>query len=216
MSWLRFAIFRHTDQVLAPGPAVANYRGVRPFLVATALVAASAWGLLRQLPEGEAQASPHASRPQEIESVSLDGERLPVAALRDVLATHAGDLVDSAKLEHDRSALQAALARRGYLRANVSPAQVTFDDDGGAFVTFAIDQGTEFHVRSVNVAGAPAKDAGVVTITAGEVASPVHIEEERQALATRLAARGKQATVTVQIATDDAAGAVDVTLVAQH
>ena len=216
MSWLRFAIFRRLDQVLAPGPAVANYGGVRPFLVATALVAASAWGLLRQLPEGEAQASPHASRPREIESVSFDGDRLPVAALRDVLATHAGDLVDAAKLEHDRSALEAALAGRGYLRAKVSPAQVTFDEDGGAFVTFAIDQGNEFHVRSVNVAGAPAKDAGVVTITAGEVASPRHIEEERQALATRLAARGKQATVTVQIATDDAASAVDVTLVAQH
>jgi len=189
---------------------------MRSVLVASALVAAAAWGMLRQLPEGEAQASPHASRPREIESVAFDGDRLPVAALRDVLATHAGDVVNTATLEHDRAALRAALASRGYLRANVSPAQVTFDDDGGAFVTFAIDQGSEFHVRSVNVAGAPAKDAGVVTITAGEVASPVHIEEERQALATRLAARGKQATVTVQMATDDAASAVDVTLVASR
>ena len=185
-------------------------------VLATALALASAWGIVRQLPEGEAQASPHASRPREIESVSLDGDRLPAAALRDVLATHAGDLVDAGKLEHDRAALQAALVRRGYLRATVAPAQVTFDDDGGAFVTFAIAQGSEFHVRSVNVAGVPAKDAGVETIARGEVASPVHIEEARQALATRLAARGVQATVTVEIATDEAAGVVDVTLLASR
>jgi outer membrane protein assembly factor BamA len=189
---------------------------VRSVLIATALVAASAWALVRQLPEGEAQASPHASRPQEIESVSFDGDRLPVAALRDALATRAGDLLDASALAHDRAALQATLAGRGYLRAKVSPAQVNFDDDGGAFVTFAIAQGTEFHVRSVNIAGVPAKEAGVVTIAEGEVASPAHIEEARQALAAWLAARGAPATVTVQIATDAAAGVVDVTLLAQH
>lgn len=214
MSWLRFAIFRHGTRVVARGPGVANSPRVRSVVLACVLAVASAWGIVRQLPESEAQASPHASRPQEIESVSLDGERLPAAALRDVLTTHAGDVPDASKLEHDRMAMQVALAARGYRRATVSPAQVTFDADGGAFVTFTVAPGTEFHVRSVNIAGVPAKDAGVVTLAPGEVASPVHIEEARQALATRLAVRGTPATVTVHLAIDDAAGAVDVTLLA--
>jgi hemolysin activation/secretion protein len=211
---IRFARFRRTIRGVTRGPGVATITGVRSLLVASALVAASVWGIVHHLPEGEAQAEPHASRPQEIESVSLDGRYLPLAALRDALTTQAGDQLDQAKLDHDRVAMLAALQARGYLAAKVGAAQVGFDEDGGAFVTFAIDQGPVFHVRSVHVTGAAAKDSGIVTLAAGETASPVHFEQARQALATRLAARGKQATVTLETQTDDAAGAVDVTLVA--
>jgi outer membrane protein assembly factor BamA len=211
---IRFARNRRSDQGVTPGPGVAIITVVRSLLLAAALVVASAWGVVHQLPEGEAQAEPHASRPQQIESVSLDGRYLPLAALRDALTTRAGDQLDEAKLAHDRAAMVTALQERGFLAAKVGAAHVGFDEDGGAFVTFAIDQGPMFHVRSVTVTGATANESGVQTLAAGEVASPVHFEEARQALATRLAARGKPATVTLQTTTDDAAGAVDVTLVA--
>lgn len=189
--------------------------GVRSYLLAAALVAASVWGVVRELPEGSAHACPRVSRPREVESVAFDGPRdLPAAALRDVLTTRSGDVLESAKLEHDRDALQSALVARGFLAAHVGEPQVSFDDDGGAFVTFAIEQGAQFHVRGVAVEGAAAKDAGVVTLAAGEVASSARFEQERQALATRLAARGKPSNVVVQ--TSVAGDAVDVTFVVQR
>lgn len=188
---------------------------MRSYLLALALVAASVWGVVRELPESSAHAGPRVSRPREIESVALDGPKdLPAAALREVLTSRPGDQVDSAKLEHDREAMQNALVARGYLSAQVGEPQVSFDEDGGAFVTFAVDQGTQFHVRAVGVEGAAAKDAGVVTLSAGEVVSAARVEEERQALAARLAARGKPSSVVVQMATDG--DAVDVTFVAQR
>lgn len=185
---------------------------MRKLLLAAGLVAAAAWGIVRALPEGEAHASPHVVRSQEIESVALDARDLPVTTLREVLESRAGDQLDTGKLEHDRAALTDALAARGYLAAKVGAAQVSFDEHGGAYVTFAIEQGPEFHVRKVEVTGASAKDAGVVTLQTGEVASPTRFAQAREALAERLAARGKQATVTVQLTTDEAAAAVDVVL----
>lgn len=189
---------------------------MRSLIVAGALVAASVWGVLRELPEGSAHAGPRVSRPREVESVALDGNSrdLPAAALRDVLTTHPGDQLDAAKLEHDRGALQDALVARGYLAARVGEPQVDFDDDGGAFVTFAITQGAQFHVHAVSIAGAAAKDAGVVTLAAGEVVSAARVEEARQALATRLASRGKPSNVAVQMAT--AADSVDITFLVQR
>jgi outer membrane protein assembly factor BamA len=185
---------------------------MRSLLLAAGLAAAAAWGLVRHLPEGEARAEPQIVRSQELESVALDAHDLPVTSLREVLASRAGDPLDRAKLEHDRAALQNALAARGYFAAKVGAADVSFDEHGGAYVTFAIDQGPEFHVRTVEVTGATAKDAGVVTLTAGEVASPARFAQAREALAERLAARGKPATVTVEVTTDEAAAAVDVVL----
>jgi outer membrane protein assembly factor BamA len=190
---------------------------MRSLLLAAGLAAAAAWGIVRHLPEGEAQAEPRAVRAQQIQSVAIDGARdLPVTSLREVLASHAGDQLDTAKLEHDRAALQDALAQRGNLAAKVGAAQVTFDEQGAAYVMFAIDPGPEFHVRKVEVVGATAKDAGVVTLTAGEVASPARFAQAREALSERLAARGKKATVTVQVTTDEAAAAVDVVLSASR
>jgi outer membrane protein assembly factor BamA len=185
---------------------------MRSLLLAAGLAAAAAWGLVRHLPEGEARAEPQIVRSQEIESVAIDARDLPVTSLREVLASHAGDQLDTAKLEHDRAALQDALAARGYFAAKVGAADVSFDEHGGAYVTFAIEQGPEFRVRTVEVTGASAKDAGVVTLTAGEVASPARFAQAREALAERLAARGKPATVSVQVTTDEAAAAVDVVL----
>ena len=190
---------------------------MRSLLLAAGLAAAAVWGVVHHLPEGEAEAEPQAVRARQVQSVSLDGgPRLPMAALREVLATHAGDSLDEAKLDHDRTAMQQALAARGFLAANVGAAQVSFDEAGAAYVTFAVETGPEFHVRSVAVTGATAKDAGVVTLATGEVASAARIAEARDALADRLAARGKRGSVTVQTTTDAAAAAVDVVLSAQH
>ena len=188
---------------------------MRSYLLAAALVAASVWGVVRELPESAAHAGPRVTRPREVESVALDGPKdLPAGALRDVLTTRPGDQLDSAKLSHDREAMQNALVARGYLSAQVGEPQVSFDEDGGAFVTFAVAQGTQFHVRGVAIEGAAVKDAGVVTLATGEVVSAARVEQERQALAARLAARGKPSSVVVQMAT--AGDAVDVTFVAQR
>jgi outer membrane protein assembly factor BamA len=190
---------------------------MRSFLIAAGLLAVAGWGVVEQLPEREAQAEPHSVNAPRIQSVSLDGgPRLPMAALREVLETHAGDALEAATLEHDRAAMQDALAARGYLAAKVGAAEVTYDHAGGAFVTFAVESGPEFHVRTVNVVGASAKDAGVVTLSTGDVVSPLRISEARDALADRLAARGKKAAVTVDMTTDQAAAAVDVVLSAQR
>ena len=190
---------------------------MRSLLVAAGLAAAAVWGVVHQLPEGEAQAEPQAMRAREVASVSLDGgPRLPLAALRAVLETRAGDELDQAKLDQDRTAMEQALEARGFLAPAVGPAQVTFDNAGAAFVTFAVETGPEFHVRSVSVTGATAKDAGVVTLTTGDVVSPARIAEARDALADRLTARGKRGNVTVQMTTDAAAAAVDVVLSAQR
>ncbi len=187
---------------------------MRSLLVLTVLAGAAVYGVVRSLPEGEAAADVgHVTRPQEVESVALEGRGLPMPALREVLATKTGDIVDRSKLDHDRDALQALLVARGYLDAKVEPAHVDLDANGGVLVTFAIAQGPVFHVRSVALTGAGERDAGIVTIAEGEVASPAHIAEARDALAERLAARGKRRPVTAQVTTDRASATVDVQLV---
>ena len=55
------------------------------------------------------------ARPQEIKSVALNGRNLPLAALRDVLETRAGDLIDLDRLARDRAALETVLLARGFL-----------------------------------------------------------------------------------------------------
>jgi outer membrane protein assembly factor BamA len=190
---------------------------MRSLLLAAGLMVGAVWGVVHNLPESEAQAEPQAVRAHQVQSVSLDGgPRLPMAALRAVLATHAGDPLDQAKLDQDQEAMVDALEARGFLAAKVGTAQVTFDETGAAFVTFSVETGPEFHVRSVAVTGASAKDAGVVTLATGEVVSPARIAEARDALADRLTARGKRGTVTVQMSTDTVAAAVDVVLSAQR
>ena len=187
---------------------------MRSLAIAVAIVAASTWAIVRHLPENEAEAET-VGRAQEVQSVALEGRGLPIAALRTALATRAGDQHDASKLDHDRTALAAELTARGYLAAKVGVPQVTFDTAGRAFVTFAIELGAVFHVRSGKVIGATPREAGVVTLAAGEVAMADRIARTRDALATRLSVRGKQTAVALRVAPDEAAAAVDVELVAR-
>jgi outer membrane protein assembly factor BamA len=187
---------------------------MRSLLVVTLLAGVAVIGVVHSLPEREAAADVgRVARPQEVESVALEGRGLPLPALRAVLATRTGDIVDRAALDHDRAALAAVLVARGYLDAQVAPAHIDFDVNGGVFVTFAISQGPEFHVRSVELTGAGERDAGVVTLAAGQVAQADHLAQARDALADRLAARGKRRPVTIQVTPDHASATVDVQLV---
>ena len=179
------------------------------------LAGLAGWGVMEHLPE--AQHEPEVSLTTKgIQSVALDGRGLPMSSLRELLSTHAGEEVDSAKLAHDREALEQALVDRGYYAAHVSEAQVSYNAAGGAFVAFRIEQGPQFRVRSVIVTGASAKDAGVVALEAGEIASADRIQMARSTLSDRLESRGKRMNVTTNVREDNAAAVVDVELVASH
>lgn len=186
---------------------------MRSVIVLCLCAAIGAGVLVHELPEGQAKAEGHASRPQEVESVAFDGHDLPVAELRSVLTTRTGDQLDAEKLVADRSALETALVARGYLDAKVTAAQVMFDSSGGAFVTFAATPGPVFHVRDVRIVGAAERDTGIVTIARGDVVRADRLAQARDALATRLVARGaKPATVTVKLEHDALTSDVDVVL----
>lgn len=161
----------------------------------------------------EVAAESIATATKTIESVAIDGDNLPLASLRDILVTRPGDPFDSRRVAEDRTALERALAARGYLAARVAPAEVSYGP-GSAFVTFPIEQGAVFKVRSVRVTGANDRDAGVVTLVVGDEAVASRIEHARQLLADHLARRGKPRSVTVSMSTDVAAAAVDVELIA--
>jgi outer membrane protein assembly factor BamA len=180
-----------------------------------AVVIMATWAMSRHLPNTSANAEAAVDRPiarlQEVRSIALDGHRVVSARLRDVLETHPGQQVDSTRLERDREAMERELAGLGYLAARVEPAVVTFDAAGAAYITFEIDQGKLFHLRNVEVTG-PGKDAGVVTLAAGDDAVRARIDHARQALAEGLARRGKPASVELSVHTDLAAAAVDVVL----
>jgi outer membrane protein assembly factor BamA len=186
---------------------------VRTFVVIAVILGGGVWGVLHHLPEGDAAAAPTGT-PDVVRSVALDGHGLPVTALRGGLGTRVGTTVDATQLERDRAALVAALAQRGYLRARVAPAHVAYDAHG-AYVTFAIDQGKLFHVRSVVVRGASSHDTEVVTLSVGDAALADRIELAREALADRLAARSKKTDVALHVSADDATAAIDVELVAK-
>lgn len=184
-------------------------------MVLMALVLAGGWVAIRHLPD-EAQAEPVARdvRPQEILSVSLDGRGLPMAALRGVLETQAGALIDLATVQRDRVSLTKVLVDRGYLAARVDTARVTFGAGGAVYVTFPIEQGPLFRIRNINVAGASASEAGIVTLAGGEVADADRIALTRRAVEARLKVRGKQNAVDAALALDTALGLVDIQLTA--
>jgi len=183
-------------------------------VILAVLVAGGVWGVLRQVPERDAAAAGAASgNPDEVKSVAIDGHGLPMSVLRAAVGTRVGAQVDAAQLDRDRAALVAALTSRGYLDARVATPRVS-RDGRGAYVTFAVDQGKLFHVRSVAVRGASARDAGVVTLASGDAAIADRIELAREALADRLAARGKKLHVALEVVTDSANAAIDVALVA--
>lgn len=189
---------------------------MRSFVVFTALVIAAGWVAIRHLPRTAEADVARVARPQEVQSIALDGRGLTIAALRETVTTRIGDLVDTDQLARDRDALEAALVARGYLAAHVGAAKIIYNEAGGAFVTFPIEQGAQFRVRSVKVAGATQADAGVVTLRTGEILMSDRIERARDALATRLAARGKRRVVVANVEPDLAAGVVDIELVASR
>lgn len=192
---------------------------MRSLLLFLALVVVGAWAVIRHLPESQAQAGASTVvgvRPQEIRSVALDGRNLPLAALRDVLQSKPGQLVDLAMLARDRAVLEEALVARGYLAAKVDEARVTFGAGGATFVTFPIETGPMFRIRNVTVTGAREQDAGVVTLGAGETADAARITQARQALEARLGVRSQRSLVLTRLVPDVAAGLVDVELTATH
>lgn len=183
---------------------------MRSVTVLFVVVLVAAWAMLRELPTTAASAvAPAASRAQEVRSVSLDGHRVPAARLRAVISTRPGAQLHSEQLERDREAMERELAAQGYLAARVEPAIVTFDGAGAAYVTFEVDQGALFHLRSVTVTG-PGKDAAVVTLAAGDDAIRTRIDATRQAIGDALARRGRPTAVELSVHTDLAAAAVDV------
>jgi hypothetical protein len=188
---------------------------VRSLALVAAVAIVATWAMFRNLPNTSANAEAAVNRPvarlQEVRSIALDGRHLPQARLREVLETHPNEQLDTARLGRDRDAMERALADLGYLAARVEPAIVTFDAAGAAYVTFEIDPGKLFHLRSVSITG-PGKDAAVVTLAVGDDALRARIERARQALVAGLARRGKPATVELSVHTDLAAAAVDVTL----
>lgn len=188
---------------------------MRSLLVLLPIAALAGWVGVRHLPARDADAEPaRVNRAQEIQSVAIDGRGLPMVSLRALLSTQAGQQIDTAKLAHDREALEQALVDRGYFAAHVRDAQVSYDATGAAFVTFRIEQGPQFRVRAVTVTGATVKDAGVIALAAGDVASADRIQLARSALADRLEAHGKPIAVAANIHKDVASSVVDIELVA--
>lgn len=192
---------------------------MRSLVILTVLVGAAGYGVFRQLPEGKAEAdtAAPARAARKIESISLDAPKLavPVTALRQVMSTHTGDALDRQRLERDRTALENELVTRGYLAARVGSPAIGFDENDGAFVTYAITQGPLYHVHSVAVTGAASKDIGVVTISEGEPVEADRLAHAKDALAARLTARGKRHSVELRLTRDDRSATVDVELAAK-
>ena len=183
---------------------------VRSVFIVFVLAGVGAWGLTRQLP---AEAAVGTEQPaQEIQSVAIDGGRnLPQAALRAVLTTKVGDMLDNRRLERDRHALEAALSAMGYLAARAMPPSVTFGPRGGAYVVFDVDRGPMFHLRSITVTGPGQRDAHVVTLSAGDEASEDRLARARQSLLDTFALRGGK-RVDLLVTPDFPSATVDVEL----
>jgi hypothetical protein len=168
--------------------------------------------VVRHLPAGTAEAAPVIAKSQRIESISIDGVGLPIAALRDTMSTKLGTTVDPARLELDRVALQATLARRGYLAAKVAPPIVTFGG-GGVYVVFDIDRGPLYHLGAIELVGPSWPDAGVVTLASGDEALGDRLARARSAAQDTLSRHGKPVQVELVLHPDPTAETVDVELV---
>jgi len=121
------------SSTVAAGLAIAPLHEVRSLAVLTAVAIVALWVMFRH-PNTAANAEAAVDRPvarlQDVRSVSLDGQRLPQARLRQVLETQPGQQLDTARLARDRDAMEHELAGLGYLAARVEPAVVTFDMAG--------------------------------------------------------------------------------------
>jgi outer membrane protein assembly factor BamA len=188
---------------------------VRSLLVITMWVLAVGWGVASlRGDEADAAEATSLAQPGEIASIAIDGRGVPVNELRERLASKPGAAVNDATLARDREAMRTLLVTRGYLSAQVAAPQISRDARGAAFVTFAVTMGPLYHVRSVELAGMSPRDTGVITIGKGDPAETDRIARACQAIADRLKARGKPASVTVQLHSDAAAAVVDVVLAA--
>lgn len=186
---------------------------MRSFVVILALTVVAGYFVVRHLPVTEANSDVAVNQPighmEEVRSVAFDGYQIPSARLREEIATKPGTQLDTTALDRDRAVIEQDLAAHGYLAARCTAANVTFDAAGAAYVTFAIEKGPMFRLRSVEVTGA-AKDAAVVTIASGDDAIRDRIDRAREVLADALERRGKPSNIDLSIHTDIAANAVDV------
>lgn len=187
---------------------------------AVAALVASGWYLVEWMPHEAAAAAslaPRAERvrPQEIRSLRLEGDRLPLTILAAKMSTRVGDSLDALALDLDRRALRDALIARGHWAADVSAPEIVFGDDGGAHVSFAIVPGEVFHVRDVAIEGSTVIALRhALTLTAGDDVSPQRLARNAELLAAYLDRHGHAGCeVTVETTTDRAARAVDVKFV---
>lgn len=176
--------------------------GVGAWMLATGRATAS---------EASAHVDPTAA--STVRGVAIDGGRgTPLAALRGVLATRVGEVLDPAKLTRDRDALEAELAAQGYLSAVVGLPSVT-RTSAGTYVVFDLERGPLFHVRSVVVSGPGHHETDVVTIAAGDAAVQSRLVNARDSLALMLSRRSaKPPTVELRVQRDASAAALDVEL----
>lgn len=196
-------------------------------LVVTALAALSAggWYVVEWMPhDGVASASAsgaltapaRALHPQQVRSIRLLGDRLPLTILEAQLSVKIGDLLDDERLAADRRAVRDALVERGHWAADVSAPELLFGDDGGVHVSYRVVPGPIFHVRDVSIVGGAAP-AEPLTLTTGDDVSPQRLARNAELLAAYLARHDAPgARVTVETATDRDARAVDVTFVVQR
>lgn len=192
---------------------VAPSGDVRSFLVLLGLVAVVAVATLQMLPSGDAHATTVVARADEVRSIAIDGDDLPMAQLRQRLATRVGDTLDAVRLDRDRAALEGYLVARGYLAAKVNPPSITFGAQGGAFIVFEIDRGALYHLGEVTLEGGDWKHAGVVTILAGDEADAGRLARARQQAEETLARYGKQLRVDLELTPRPNVALVDVKLV---
>ena len=183
---------------------------MKSLLAFVSVAAIGGYVAFQQLPSGEARATPARLTEGTVASITLDGQNLPLAALRGVMDTRPGASLDHDVLAHDRAAMSAALVARGFLAASVKPAVITWADDA-AYISYEVAQGPMFRIGKVTVTGATDKDA-VITISSGDDAIASRIESARQILADNLARHGKRHDVEITQTVDRAASVVDVTL----
>lgn len=186
---------------------------MRSIVVLTLVCVACAVLVVRSLPEGDAHADVLVVKTQEVQSISIDGGRgFPLSQVRDALQTKIGSIVDPAKLEQDRVAVQRELTTRGYLSAKVAPPVVTYGPEGGVYIVFDVERGPLFHIRTVSFAGDHWADAGVVPLASGDEARGDRLARVRKAAEETLARHGKRLQVDVEITTDAADAMIDVRL----
>lgn len=188
---------------------------MKSLLVALSVAVGGGYAAFQAWPTGEAQAARVVRTDGPIASISLataDGADIPILAMRAALVSQRGEQIDAAKLDADRAALLAQLTSRGYLASHVAPAVVVYGEDG-AYVTYDIELGVRYRIRTVTVTGATDKDA-VITIGNGDDAIASRIESARNTLSDNLARHGKPHEVSVTTTIDHANLVVDVTLAA--